>query len=247
MTDPTEPPCDGDAGRLADDILEIIALNWRDLEDGYIGGPREKFAEAIQAVIDSRDTALREAHEKIAHFRTDLRTAVAERNTAEAALREARERADMRRNDWLVATAERDEAREECKRLRQTLVEITGLGDWALARTQPATASPLKTMLEAVVEEARDWPEWRKREIATEAQKTPLASPARDPELTVLIAQAQAAYAAMPPEQRAAHDIAQRESFGRGNVEIDQQEREERRTVKCAAQTSAGDVERALE
>lgn len=49
------------------------------------------------------------------------------------------------------------------------------------------------------------------------------------PELTALIAKSRAAYEAMPPEEREAHDKAQRDSWVRGNIELDRLEHEEMR------------------
>ena len=40
-------------------------------------------------------------------------------------------------------------------------------------------------------------------------------------DLWALVARAQAVYDALPPEERAAHDAAQRESWARGNLAID--------------------------
>lgn len=51
------------------------------------------------------------------------------------------------------------------------------------------------------------------------------------PELAALIGKAEAAYQAMTPEQQAEHDAAQRESFVRGNIELDRLEKEEGRTA----------------
>lgn len=54
------------------------------------------------------------------------------------------------------------------------------------------------------------------------------------PELDALLKRARAAYDAMTPEQKTAHDAAQRESFVRANLEIDRAERAERMTRRIA-------------
>jgi hypothetical protein len=58
------------------------------------------------------------------------------------------------------------------------------------------------------------------------------------PELTALIEKSRAAYAAMSPEEREAHDIAQRESWVRGNIELDRLERQ----TTSMAQAGGGDA-----
>lgn len=65
-----------------------------------------------------------------------------------------------------------------------------------------------------------------------EARTPPIPALQDPPELQALIDKARAAYDALSPEEKRAHDEAQRESFVRGNIELDRMEREERMTTR---------------
>jgi hypothetical protein len=66
--------------------------------------------------------------------------------------------------------------------------------------------------------------------------------PATPAALDVLIKRARAVYDAMSPEERRAHDEAQRDSWVRGNLGIDRAEREEGRTTRIAPKESMAKV-----